>query len=141
MVLWGRLLMTVAISIYAFIPPVVDLVTDTHVFHQGWMPHARMHTVWLLGATSGVGLLALYLLWAGSWGARSGINLAALLSGIIYGAFFLSAATTGLYGGALSDASGGVGPGPLGIDANVFTFALASALLVAGWLLARKSAG
>ncbi len=30
----GKLLMTFAIATYAFIPPLVDLLTDSHVFHQ-----------------------------------------------------------------------------------------------------------
>ena len=61
--LLGKLLMTLSMVAYAVIPPIVDLTTDTHVFHEGWLPHARMHTVWLLGVTSGVGVLAMYLLW------------------------------------------------------------------------------
>jgi len=60
---FGRLLMSLAIGIYAFIPPFADLATDTHVFHNDWVPHARMHTVWLLGISSSLGLVALYLLW------------------------------------------------------------------------------
>lgn len=131
--------MSLAIATYAFIPPLVDLMTDSHVFHPGWMPHARMHTVWLLGITSGVGVVSLYLIWIRSAHNNFGTNLAGLLSGVVYGSFFLGASTTALYGGALSDEMGGVAKGPLGIDANVFTFGIASLLLVAGWAICARS--
>jgi hypothetical protein len=130
----GRVLMSLAIAVYTFIPPAVDLITDTHVFHADWMPHARMHTVWLLGVTSGVGLVGLYLLWFSGADSRFRTNLAGLLSAVVFGAFYLSASTTSLYGGSLSDMGGGVGKGPFGIDANLFTFTVAAAVLVAGWI-------
>ncbi len=138
MALFGKLLMTLAIAAYTFIPPIVDPVTDTHVFHPQWTPHARMHTVWLLGANSGVGLLALMLIWRSGPSQMPRIHLAGLLSAIVFGAFFLSASTVSLYGGALTDVSGGVEPGPFGIDANLFTFAAASTLLAAGWLMSTR---
>ena len=131
---FGKALMTLAIAIYTFIPPMADLLTETHVFHEGWMPHARMHTVWLLGLTSGVGLLALYLLWNRGFDTRLGVNLAAALSAIVYAAFFLSAATTPLYAGALSDVKGGIAKGPFEVDANLFTFTVACLILVSGWV-------
>jgi hypothetical protein len=133
--LLGKLLMSLSIVAYALIPPIVDLTTDTHVFHDGWMPHARMHTVWLLGVTSGVGFLALYLLWSPGADAKFRTNLAACLSIIVFGAFYVSAFTASLYGGSLSDMSGGVQKGPLSIDGNLFTFTLAAILLLIGWRL------
>ena len=56
--LTGRVLMTVATLLYGVLPPLVDL-TETHVFHPGWTPHARMHMVWLLGTNSAIAVLAL----------------------------------------------------------------------------------
>mgnify|MGYP000116360685 FL=1 len=135
----GKILMTVAIGIYSFIPPLADLATDTHVFHDGWMPHARMHTVWLLGITSSVGLLALYLLWGRKKDPSFNINFAFILSICVYGSFFLSAITTHLYGGALSDEHGGVGHQMLGLDVNVIAFSLASLLLCVGWYLSKRA--
>ena len=131
--------MSLAIAVYTFIPPAVDLITDTHVFHADWMPHARMHTVWLLGVTSGVGLIALYLLWSSGANGRFRTNLAGLLSAVVFGAFYLSASTISLYGGSLSDMSGGVEKGPFGIDANLFTFTAAAAVLAVGWILGVRS--
>lgn len=134
----GKILMTVAIGIYSFIPPLADLATDTHVFHDGWLPHARMHTVWLLGVTSSVGMLALYLLWGRKQDPLFNINFAFVLSICVYGSFFLSAITTHLYGGALSDEHGGVGHHVLGIDVNVIAFSLATLLLCVGWALSKR---
>ena len=112
MLIVGKLLISLAIAIYAFIPPIVNLMTDSHVFHQQWMPHARMHTVWMLGSTFGIGLVSLYLIWMRRIERQFSINLAVVLSGIVYGAFFLSASTISLYGGALSDLVDGSEKGP-----------------------------
>lgn len=125
--------MTLSISIFTFIPPLADLATDTHVFHPGWMPHARVHTVWLLGLTSSIGLLALYFLWVRKVDSYFNVNLAGTLGVTVYGSFFLSSLTAGLYGGSLSDHGGGIEQSILGFDLNVFTFGLALMGLGAGW--------
>ncbi len=129
--------MTLAIAVFTFIPPLADLATDTHVFHPGWMPHARVHTVWLLGLTSSVGVLALYLLWFRKIDSEFSESLAGVLGAIVYGSFFLSALTIGLYGGALSDHEGGIGQTIIGLDLNLFTFGLASTVLCVGWGLCK----
>jgi hypothetical protein len=131
----GRLLMTVATLMYGIIPLLVDL-TETHVLHPEWTPHARMHMVWLLGTNSSLALVALYFLWLYRGNATLGLRLTGLLGLCVYGGFMLSAATTSMYGGALSD-QGGVPP-ILGIDANIFGFSLGLLMLVAGWALARS---
>ena len=74
----GRVLMTLAMVVFTFIPPLADLATDTHVFHPGWMPHARVHTVWLLGLTSSIGLVSLYLLWFRKIDSNFNENLAGI---------------------------------------------------------------
>jgi len=136
---FGKLLMSLAIGVYAFIPPFADLATDTHVFHSDWVAHARMHTVWLLGVTSSLGLVALGLLWLRGRDAEFNINLAALLSLCVYGPFFLSALTAQLYGGELTDAVGGVEDHVFGFDINLFVFSLATLVLALGWNLCRKA--
>ena len=139
MLIVGKLLISLAIAIYAFIPPIVNLMTDSHVFHQQWMPHARMHTVWMLGSTFGISLVSLYLIWMRRIERQFSINLAVVLSGIVYGAFFLSASTISLYGGALSDLVDGSEKGPFGLDTNLFTFGLASLMLVTGWAMCARN--
>ena len=134
----GRILMTMATLMYGLIPPFVDL-TETHVFHPEWPAHARMHMVWLLGTNSTLAAAALYFLWRYKENSSFGISLAGVLGLCVYGGFMLSAATTSLYGGALSD-KGGVPP-ILGIDANIVGFSAGLLILLAGWFLARtKSA-
>lgn len=123
--------MSLSVLVFTCIPPIVDLVTDTHVFHPQWPEHARMHTVWLLGTTTSIGMVSLYHLWC----RNPNINLAGLLGLCVYGAFFLAAITTPLYGGALTDAQGGVQGTVLGIDLNVFVFSLMTCVLLAGWFL------
>ena len=135
----GKILMTLAIGVFTFLPPLADLATDTHVFNPGWIPHARVHTVWLLGLTSGVGLLALYLLWVRKADPELGEDLAGILGAIVYGSFFLSASTIGHYGDALSDSEGGIGQTVIGLDLNVFTFGVATIVLCAGWGFCKRA--
>jgi MFS family permease len=134
--LTARLLLTVGTVMYSFVPLVVDL-TETHVFHPDWPGHARFHMVWLLGMLLGVGLAALYFVWRRSEDETTSIRLGGVLGLISLGAFFVSAATAGLYGGTLSDA-GGV-PDLDGLNVNVLAFSVALALLTTGLLLARKA--
>ena len=135
-VMLGRIIMTIATLMYGVIPPFVDL-TETHVFHPDWTPHARMHMVWLLGTNSTIALVALYFLWLHKSSLALGVRLAGVLGLCVYGGFMLSASTTSLYGGSLSD-KGGVPP-VMGMDANILAFSLALLLLLVGWYLARKS--
>ena len=137
MQIFGKVLMTLAIGLYTVVPPLVDLGTATHVFHAGWLPHARMHTVWLLGLSSSTGLVALWLLWLRKADPVFSRNLAGALGLCVYGAFFLAAATTAFYGGGLTDVEG-IAAGPFGIDANLFTFTIATVLLLTGWRLAGR---
>ncbi len=133
-ILIGRVLMTLATLMYGLIPPFVDL-TETHVFHQDWTPHSRMHMVWLLGTNSTLAVVALFFLWRYRENSALGVRLAGVLGLCVYGGFMLSASTTSLYGGSLSD-KGGVPP-VLGIDAKILAFSLGLLVLLLGWLLAR----
>lgn len=132
----GRIIMTIATLMYGVIPPFVDL-TETHVFHPDWTPHARMHMVWLLGTNTSIAVLALYFLWLHQSSRPLGVRLAGVLGLCVYGGFMLSASTISIYGGSLSD-RGGVPP-IMGMDANIIAFSLALLLLLVGWSLARKS--
>lgn len=130
----GRILMTLSALGYAVAPVIVDLFTDTHVFNPGWVPHARLHTVWLIALMTGVGALALALLWRGGADDRLELHVSGGLSALVYGAFFTAALTASAYGGSLAD-QGGVEPGPFGLDANLFAFSVWSAVLAIGWTL------
>ena len=140
MKLTGKIFMTLAILVFTVIPPTVDLGTSSHVFHPQWTPHARVHTVWLLGLASSIGVLAIYLLWVRQREPVINVNLAFTLGLCTYGAFFLAAGSRELYDGAMTDA-GGLQSGPFGFDPNTFTFTIATAVLIAGWLLCRRRVG
>ena len=141
-VLLGVILMTIPIVQYTIVPPMADLLGTTHVFNEAWTSHARFHTVWLLCTTSSIGLLALYFLWFYQDESNFGINLAGVLSCIVLGSFMLSAATTSLYGGALSDAvsEGGVAQNALGLglNTNLVIFVCDAIFLFLGWPLTRS---
>lgn len=128
----AKLLITIATLIYGFVPLVVDL-SDTHVFHPEWTPHARLHMVWLLGTGASLAILSLYLLWV-----RDQLVLSATLGLCVMTGFWLAVATRGLYGGALTEA-GGVDTTTFGIEGNSFAFSIVLALLLAGIALGRNS--
>ena len=135
----GLWLMTIGIAIYTFIPPVVDILTPTHIFHPDWTAHARFHTMWAILSASAVGMLALWMLWRGPRAGLVGIHVAGAISSCVLGAFLLAAATMPFYGGALSDANG-VPPLAGGMDANLLTFGAALLMILVGWRLTVRSA-
>ena len=96
----SRWLITIATVVYGLIPPLVDL-SQTHVFHPDWIPHARLHAVWQLGTNSGLALLALYLMWVKRNNDLLRIRIAGLIGLLVYGGFFASALTHPLFGGGL----------------------------------------
>ena len=132
----GRILMTLATLMYGLIPPFVDL-TETHVFHPDWTPHARMHMVWLLGTNTSIAMVALYFLWLHQSSLILRVRLAGVLGLCVYGSFMLSAFTSPLYGGSMGDEAGV--PLVMGLDANIFGFSIALTLLLTGWFLIRKN--
>jgi hypothetical protein len=132
----SRWLITVVTVFYGLIPPLVDL-SETHVFHPGWMPHARFHLVWLLGTNAGLALLALYLMWVKGENNLLRLRFAGLIGLIVYGGFFLSALTQSLYGGALADEQGGV-PTVMGLYGNVIAFTPMLILVIIGLWLSRS---
>ncbi len=138
--LLGRILMSVATAIAAFIPIVIDL-SPTHVFNAAWPPHARLHEVWLLATGTLIALVALYLIWFYQNNRALGITLASVLMSCVLGGFFVAAVTAPLYGGTLIDPSTAhMMPNQdmaLGIPANVFVFGLAFILLMIGTVIAR----
>ena len=135
----GLWLMTIGIAIYTFIPPVVDILTPTHIFHPDWTAHARFHTMWAILSASAVGMVALWMLWRGPRAGLVGINVAGAISSCVLGAFLLAAATMPFYGSALSDANG-VPPLAGGMDANLLTFGAALLMILVGWRLTVRSA-
>jgi hypothetical protein len=109
----------------------------THATNPKWTPHARFHVVWQILSYSGVGLVALYLIWIDGPRPLERFYLAATLSAAVYGAFFISVFSRPVFGGSLYDENGylpfkpPIGPSNWRWDANVTAFTIFSTILVA----------
>jgi hypothetical protein len=127
--------MTVAALVASVLPILVD-ISESHLLNPEWPSHARVHEVWLLATGTGVGIVALWLIWM-----RPRLVLATILITCILGGFLVAAATAPLYGGVLVDpATAHLMPNNdrvLGIPANLFAFSLALVILLIGLALAR----
>jgi len=112
----------------------------THATNPRWTPHARFHVVWQILSYSGVGLIALYLIWIDGSMPLERLYLAAALSVAIYGAFFVTVFARSLFGGSLYDENGylpfkpPIGPPHWRWDVNVTAFTILSAIMLAGIL-------
>lgn len=129
----SRILITIATFVYGFVPWLVDL-TETHVFHPDWTPHARFHMVWLISTNCALAIAALLVMWISRFDAIIHIRAAGVIGLCVLGGFFLSAITKNLYGGSLVDPNGGVPP-IMGLDANLVVFAPMLVLVLAGMFL------
>lgn len=124
----SRILVTFATLLYGIAPLFADL-NVTHVLNPEWTPHSRVHMVWLLGTNSVIAALALWLLWS-----RGKLVLSAILGLCVMTGFWIAAATSSLYGGALSDVRG-IDTKILGVEGNVLVFGVITIMLVAGTVL------
>jgi hypothetical protein len=110
----------------------------THATNPKWTPHARFHVVWQILSYSGIGMIALYLIWIDAPAARERLYLAAALGAAVYGAFFTTVFARSLFGGSLHDANGylpfkpPIGPQHWRWDVNVTAFTILSAILLGG---------
>ena len=109
MLITARILLTLAALGFSAITIVADL-NKTHASNPLWTPHARFHVVWQVLSYSGIGLIALYLIWAGGPMQTERFYLAAALAVAVYGAFFGAVFSRPVYGGGLFE-QGYVVPG------------------------------
>src|SRR5712671_192950 len=98
--IFARVLLTIVTAGYAVAPLIADL-NSTHATNPLWTPHARFHVVWQVLSYSGIGLIALYLIWAGGPMQTERLYLAAALAVAVYGAFFGAVFSRPVYGGGL----------------------------------------
>ena len=97
----ARILLTLTVLGYAAVTIKADF-NKTHATNPKWTPHARFHVVWQILSYSGVGLIALYLIWSDGPNPIERLYLAAAISAAIYGAFFAAVWWRGRYSAARS---------------------------------------
>lgn len=137
--LLARVLFTLATLGWAALTVVADF-NRTHATNPKWTPHARFHVVWQISSYVGFGLLALALIWWPGPLATERLYLVAVMSAIVYVAFFAALAAMPLYGGAAYDDNGYQpfkAPVPLIADrwdANITAFSVQVVILAAGTL-------
>ena len=136
-ILAARLLLSVTALGLGLLAPLADL-SASHAFNNAWPPHARLHSVWLVGVLAGIALAMLVLIWAGPRSqSRLRLGLALALGWIALVPFGLAALAMPLYGGALHGRHGGIEI--LGLDSNLVGFVAGTAMLiVSGVLIARS---
>src|ERR1700677_4667005 len=131
----ARILLTLTVLGYGLGTIKADF-NKTHATNPAWTAHARFHVVWQILSYSGVGLIALYLIWFSGAGAES-LYVATAFSFAIYGAFFIAVFARPIYQGAFSDqtvyqpSQPPIGPKHWRWDPNVTVFAILSAILFA----------
>jgi len=137
--LLARVLFTLATIGWAALTLVADF-NRTHATNPKWTPHARFHVVWQISSYVGFGLLALALIWWPGPLAIERLYLVAVMSAIVYVAFFAALAAMPLYGGGAYDDNGYQpfkAPVPLFADrwdANITAFSVQVVILAAGTL-------
>ena len=135
--LLARILFTLTTAGWAFATVLADF-NNTHATNPRWTPHARFHVVWQICSYVGFGILALALIWWPGPLALERLYLVALMSVIVYGAFFAALIAMPLYGGGAYDDNGYqpfAAPVPLissAWDVNITIFCLQLVLLTGG---------
>jgi hypothetical protein len=135
----ARILLTLAALGYGLATIKADF-NKTHATNPAWTPHARFHVVWQILSYSGVGIVALFLIWSQGPMPVERLYIAAALGVAVYGAFFATLFARPLFGGSLYDQNGylpfkpPIGPERWRWDVNVTLFTVLSAILLAGIL-------
>lgn len=137
MLMLANILLTLTVLGYTLGTMRADF-NKTHATNPKWTPHARFHVVWQISSYSGVGLVALYLIWIDGPRPLERLYVAAALSAAVYCAFFTSVFLRPMFGGSLYDDNGylpfkpPIGPDHWHWDANVTAFKIFTTILLAG---------
>lgn len=131
----ARLLLTLVTAFYGLGLVIAD-VNKTHVTNPIWTPHARFHAVWQIGSYTGLGLIALFLLWTRGPLYVERLYLVACFAIVILVSFFFAFGTMKLYGGLNYDLNGHlpkdlrIAGTSLKLDANTTVFSVLTLLLI-----------
>lgn len=98
-----QILLTITSLGYSLIPLIFDS-NSTHMTNPLWVPHARFHVVWQVYSFVGFALLALWMIWFADFPQH--LWVAAIMSAVAYGGFFVAVFARNLYGGATYDDNG-----------------------------------
>ena len=138
-ILIARILFTLTTLGWGALTVLADF-NKTHATNPKWTPHARFHVVWQICSYVGFGLLALALIWWPGPLALERLYLVAIMSTIVYTAFFVALVAMPIYGGAAYDANGYQpfrAPVPIFAkkwDANITAFSVQLVILAGGMI-------
>ena len=98
-ILIARVLFTLMTAGWAVLTVFADF-NKTHATNPKWTSHARFHVVWQISSYVGFGLSALALIWWPGPLALERLYLVALMSVIVYAAFYAALIAMPIDGGA-----------------------------------------
>jgi hypothetical protein len=117
------------ITAIEFFGPILRDSGAGHLFNPSWPGHARVHLVWLLGFMFFSGVMNLYLLWLRRPRDVRDVWLSVAWQACNLGGFWVAYVLAPLYDGKITMPDTHVHI--LGIDENVFAFAILSIVLAA----------
>ena len=118
-----KILLTIVTLIWGVLPAIADL-NETHLYNPGWSPHARVHAAWFLFFGAAMAFISLYFAWI-----KDQLTLPAFIGLMFTFGFWTAYVTAPIYGGALVDENG-IETKILGLESNVFTFAIVTSVLM-----------
>lgn len=126
-------IITALVALFLMVGPNAADWSPTHVYHEAWTGHARLHTVWQLIMQTAIAGTALYLV------TTNKVLQAGFLNIIVLGAFFIAFGLMqfGVFEASLSDMPNGQGRIG-GIDGNLLVFSLLLPLQLIALVLNRK---
>lgn len=124
-----RVLLTVCV--FEFFGPWGRDYSTSHLFNPDWVGHARVHMMWLLGFFLFSGVANLYLIWFVRPLRLIHLYTAFAWLGANFLGFWLAVLMAPVYDGLI--VVPGIHVHPLGIDENVFVFAILSTIYAVAW--------
>ena len=139
-VLIAKILLTLATLGYSLGTVIADL-NRTHATNPLWTPHARFHVVWQVFSYIGIGVVALFLIWAPGPLEIERLYLVCGVTFVVFAAFYATWIAMPVYGGTNFDPNG-YPPAPVRLagrtvmlDANFTGISVQSVLLVIAFVL------